>query len=76
MSEEMYARLVYKLGSLHSLLTECAREGLYQGEHTISYNAGGVSRTLHVYIEGTNIEMSETPGSAGLRFNTDFISRD
>jgi hypothetical protein len=69
MPEETYAKLVYKLGSLHSLLSECAEEGLYQGEHTIAYNAGGVEKTLHVYIDGTNIEISETPGSGWMSFS-------
>lgn len=76
MPEETYAKLVYKLGSLHSLLRECAEEGLFQGEHTIAYQANGIAQTLHVYIDGTNIEMSDTPGSVGLRFNTDFATGD
>jgi hypothetical protein len=76
MSEESYAKLVHKLGSLHTLLRECAEEGLYQGEHTIAYSAGGVAKTLHVYIDGTNIEMSETPGSVGLSFSAGISSGD
>jgi hypothetical protein len=66
-----YATLVRKLGSLHSLLRELQREGVYQGEHTIIYNdLAGEERTLHVYIDGAELQMCESSGSSGLHFST------
>jgi hypothetical protein len=64
--------LVYKLGSLHSMLRELESAGLYQGEHTIHYTGPDGSRhTLHIYIDGTELEMSRTPGGhPGLSFST------
>ncbi len=56
-----YDTLIYKLGSLHSLLVELADAGQYQGEHTVVYQAGDTQRTLHVYIDGTDLQMSDTP---------------
>jgi hypothetical protein len=65
-----YEKLVYKLGSLHSLLREVADAGLFQGEHTIVYSGiDGVQQTLHVYIDGTDLQMSQTPGNLGLSFS-------
>jgi hypothetical protein len=66
-----YDKLVYKLGSLHSLLRELEAGGLHQGEHTISYRGlDGVEQTVHVYIDGTDLQMSRTPGNlTGLSFS-------
>ncbi len=59
-----YNTLVYKLGSLHSLLREIEAAGLYQGERTIVYSgADGTQQTLHVYIDGTDFQMCQTPGN-------------
>jgi len=68
---ELYDKLVYKVGSLYSLLTELEAHGLYQGEFTVAVNAGGSERTLHVYIDGTEMQLSDAPGSPGLRFSAD-----
>jgi hypothetical protein len=76
MSDEKYVKLVYKLGSLHALLVECAAEGLYQGDHTIAYNLGGVSKTLYVHIQGTRIEISDSPARAEARQSTNFAYVD
>jgi hypothetical protein len=66
-----YPTLVRKLGSLHSLLRELEREGVYQGEHTIIYSdSHGEERTLHVYIDGAELQMTETPNTTGLHFST------
>jgi hypothetical protein len=65
-----YEKLVYKLGSLHSLLREVADAGLYQGEHTIVYSGSdGAQQTLHVYIDGTDLQMSHSPGSSGFNMS-------
>ena len=66
-----YATLVRKLGSLHSLLRELQHEGMFQGEHTIVFNdARGEERTLHIYIDGAELQMTEAPNSTGLHFST------
>ena len=65
-----YETLIYKLGSLHTLLRELGEAGLYQGEHTIAYSAGNVDRTIHVYIDGTDLQMSDTPMSNNWQFST------
>ena len=66
--------LVQKLGSLHSLLRELAVDEQYQGEHTISYTgADGVQQTVHVHIDGTDLQMSNTDGGFGFSLNTDFL---
>ena len=66
-----YNMLIYKLGSLHSLLREIEAAGLYQGEHTIVYSAAdGTQQTLHVYIDGTEFQMGPTAGNqTGLNFS-------
>jgi hypothetical protein len=70
-----YEKLVYKLGSLHSLLREIADAGLYQGEHTIVYSGrDGAQQTLHVYIDGTDLQMGHTPGSSGFNLSTSVFS--
>lgn len=67
-----YDKLVYKLGSLHSLLRELEAAQLHQGEHTISYSAAdGTQHTLHIYIDGTDLQMSNTAGSTGFRLSAD-----
>ena len=73
-----YEKLVYKLGSLHSLLRELDEAGLFQGEHTIAYaNHDGTQQTIHVYIEGTELQMSNTPGiPSGFSFSTDVPPED
>ncbi len=59
-----YNTLVYKLGSLHTLLRELESAGLYQGEHTIQYKSSdGARHTLHVYIDGTELQLGNTPGN-------------
>jgi hypothetical protein len=68
----MYDKLIYKLGSLHSLLRELEAAGLHQGEHTISYSGvDGTQQTLHVYVDGTDLQMSQTPGTWGIDLTTD-----
>jgi hypothetical protein len=69
---ELYDKLVYKVGSLYSLLTELEANGMYQGEFTVAVSNGGSERTLHVYIDGTEMQLSETPGNPGLSFSADF----
>jgi hypothetical protein len=71
-----YNKLIYKLGSLHGLLREIEAAGLYQGEHTIVYSAAdGTQQTLHVYIDGTELQMSPTPGNqTGLSFSSSALS--
>lgn len=72
-----YAVLVQKLGSLHSLLRELASAELYQGEHTIAYtSADGVQQTIHVHIEGTDLQMSNTPGGFGLGLTVNVFPED
>lgn len=72
-----YNMLVYKIGSLHSLLRELAAADTFQGEHTIAYTGrDGVSQTVHVYIDGTDLQMSETPGSGGLNLSIDLSQED
>jgi hypothetical protein len=72
-----YDRLVYKLGSLHSLLRELEAAGLYQGEHTIDYSSeDGTQQTLHIYIDGTDLQMSNSPGNVGLHLSTDVFQED
>jgi hypothetical protein len=66
-----YATLVRKLGSLHSLLYDMQQDGVHQGEHTIIYSdRNGDERTLHVYIDGTELQMADAPSSAGLHIST------
>ncbi|MBI1278665.1 MAG: hypothetical protein GC179_11115 [Anaerolineaceae bacterium] len=71
-----YNNLVYKLGSLHSLLREIEAAGLFQGEHTIVYSgADGAQQTLHVYIDGTDLQMTQTTGNrTGLNFSGSSVS--
>jgi hypothetical protein len=71
-----YNTLIYKLGSLHSLLREFEAAGLYQGEHTIVYSAAdGTQQTLHVYIDGTELQMGPTAGNqTGLNFSNSLFS--
>jgi len=71
-----YNTLVYKLGSLHSMLREIEAAGLYQGEHTIVYSgADGTRHTLHIYIDGTELQMSPTTGNkTGLNFSNSALS--
>ncbi len=74
-----YNTLVYKLGSLHSLLREIEAAGMFQGEHTIAYSgADGTRHTLHVYIDGTEFQMGPTAGNqTGLSFSSSvFPSED
>ncbi len=74
-----YNTLVYKLGSLHSLLRELESAGLHQGEHTITFTgADGVRQQVHVYIDGTDLQMSHTPFTPGsLNLSVDsFVSGD
>jgi hypothetical protein len=72
-----YDKLVYKLGSLHSLLRELESAGMFQGEHTIAYsNADGVQQTVHVYIEGTDLQMSSTDGNPGLSVSNDLFQQE
>lgn len=72
-----FDKLVYKLGSLHSLLRELEAADLYQGEHTIAYTgADGTKQTLHIYIDGTDLQMSNTPSSFGFNMSLDVFSED
>lgn len=72
-----YEKLVYKVGSLHSLLRELEEAGLYQGEHTIAYTGqDGTQQTLHVYIDGTDLQMMNTPGTTGLNLSMDVNQED
>jgi VCBS repeat-containing protein len=72
-----YNKLVYKLGSLHTLLRELEAAEVLQGEHTITYSAAdGTQHTLHVYIDGTEFQMSNTPGGTGIGLSTDIFSLD
>lgn len=65
-----YNTLIYKIGSLHSLLRELEAASAYQGEHTISYRgADGTEQTLHIYIDGTDLQMSNTPGHVGFNLS-------
>lgn len=67
-----YETLVYKLGSLHNLLRELEAAGLHQGEHTIAYTGhDGTQQTLHIYIDGTDLQMSNSPISPNLPFSFD-----
>ncbi len=71
-----YAELIRKLGSLHSLLRELEQAGMYQGEHTIAYKGlDGTQQTVHVYIDGTDLQMSHTAARPGFSMSTD-ISGD
>jgi hypothetical protein len=61
-----YNLLVYKLGSIYSLLRELEAANAFQGEHTIAFTgADGAEHTVHVYIDGTSLEMEHSNGSAG-----------
>jgi hypothetical protein len=72
-----YEQVVYKLGSLYSMLRELEAAGLYQGEHTIAYaDASGVQRTVHIYIDGTEIQMCDTSDTSDLSFSVDVSSDD
>jgi hypothetical protein len=72
-----YDKVIYKLGSLYSMLRELEAAGLYQGEHTIAYaDANGVQRTVHVYIDGTEIQMCDTADATDWRFSVDVSSDD
>lgn len=66
-----YETLVYKLGSLHSLLRDLEAAGLFQGEHTIAYTGrDGTQQTIHVYIDGTELQIFNTPDfPAGFSFS-------
>lgn len=57
-----YETLIYRLGSLYvALLTA---DGAYDGERSIAVKAmDGSQRTVYVYIDGTDLQMSETPGA-------------
>ena len=68
-----YEKLVYKLGSLHTLLRELQIAGLFQGEHTIAYNANGVQCTIHVHIDGTELQMFDTDLKSGLDVRLDIL---
>jgi VCBS repeat-containing protein len=70
MEVALYDKLVYKLGSLHSILRELASSDLYQGEHTLVFTgADGTAETVHIYIDGTDLQMSATEGSPGLNLS-------
>lgn len=67
-----YAELIRKLGSLHSLLRDLEAAGMYQGEHTIAYKGlDGTQQTVHVYIDGTDLQMSHTPARPGFTMSAD-----
>ena len=70
--------LVYKLGSLHSLLRDLEAAGLYQGEHTVVYSgADGTQQTVHVYVDGTDLQMYSTAGNeSGLSVNGEVTDND
>lgn len=66
-----YAQLISRLGSLHSLLRELESSQIYQGEHTIAYaGADGVERTVHIYIDGTELQMSDSDPSDDFRLSS------
>jgi VCBS repeat-containing protein len=70
MEPALYDKLVYKLGSLHSLLREISNGDLYQGEHTLVFTgADGAAQTVHIYIDGTDLQMSATEGSPGINLS-------
>jgi hypothetical protein len=72
-----YDKVVYKLGSLYSMLRELEANGLYQGEHTIVYSGpDGEQRTVHVYIDGTEVQMCDTAGAANFRMSLDTPAGD
>lgn len=67
-----YTELIRTLGSLHSMLRDMESAGVCQGEHTIAFTgADGEQQTVHVYIDGTELQMCNTPGSSGFTFSTD-----
>lgn len=68
-----FETLVYKLGSLHSLLRQLEAANLYQGEHTIAYTSNdGTRQTLHVHIDGTELQIFNTSDlPAGFNFSLD-----
>ena len=71
-----YNTLIYKLGSIHSMLLEIEAAGLYQGEHTnANSGADGTQQTVHVYIDGTELQMGPTAGNqTGLSFSSSAFS--
>ncbi|NDJ77617.1 MAG: hypothetical protein GYB65_15305 [Chloroflexi bacterium] len=70
-----YGHVVYQLGKFYRMLRELEAAGMYQGEHTIAYTADdGSQSTIHVYIDGTEVQMCDTPGSASLGFSVDVSS--
>jgi hypothetical protein len=72
-----YETLIYKLGSLHSMLREMSDEGAHQGEHTIAYTGrDGVQRTLHVYIDGTDFQMTDSEGMSDFQFSSEVFPLD
>lgn len=62
-----YNYFTYKMGQLYTLLRNCQALGLYQGEHTITWaNDKGESKTVHLYIDGTSLEMEDSDEDTGL----------
>jgi hypothetical protein len=58
-----YDTLLYSLGKLYVMLVQAARQGKFQGEHTIHVSLDSVATTVHVYIDGTSLQIQDTPGS-------------
>ncbi len=70
-----YGHMVYQLGKFYRMLRELEASGMYQGEHTIVYTADdGSQSTIHVYIDGTEVQMCATQGSAGMGFSVGLSS--
>lgn len=71
----MYEKLIYKVGSLYSLLRELQETNQFQGEMSILYNRDGIETTIYVYIDGTDFQITDTPGgSSGMSFSTSVTS--
>ncbi len=65
-----YGKLVAKVGALYSVLSELEKTGLYQGEHTVVFTGvDGAERTLHIYVDGTEFQMFDSPSSSSLHLS-------
>ena len=70
-----YEDFIYKMGSLFSMLSQWQEDGEFQGEHTLSFTgSNGTKKTVHIYGDGYDFQISGDDESSGLNLNIDVLS--
>jgi len=71
-----FSELIFRVGQLYSRLASNAARGVYQGEFTVSYKGAAGEKTLYVYVDGTDFQLSDAPGHVGLSLSVGFNSEE